>query len=307
VHEEKVSPMTHDDSVFLEFSLHLTSLGSAAAAEEEKDEEASEDFQQEEAEDEDEEADSSFEGVEEEENIENIPPPIIPTMKVVSKKPAAAAGASSNSPFCMNVFFPHILYTYIEDGLRRVTIDFLVFGQSKESFRPKVISDGTVFQLGMVIPPFFVKEDRLMQAYQRDQSFTEDTHKATALQEVVGRHTAHLDIEEPVMADPMQVKLPFKCEEDIAEWEMIAYDNEDAFNEEVGTNQYFFVLAVTLTGVDKVKKCQKAGKFRNLGTKSSPGHGMDEDEWLVFSGKGEAPLWGGAFMMHDSSKEAGSY
>ena len=118
-----------------------------------------------------------------------------------------------------------------------------------------------------------------MQAYNHDDSFNEDTHKATALQEVVGRHTADLDIEEPMMGAPMQVKLPFKCEEDIKEWEIIAYDNDDKFNKEVGANQYFFVLAVNLVGVEKVKKVKKTGAFRNLGTKTPPTSGtkMEED------------------------------
>jgi hypothetical protein len=36
--------------------------------------------------------------------------------------------------FNMSFFFPHILYTYVKDGLFMCTVDFLVIGQSKEMF-----------------------------------------------------------------------------------------------------------------------------------------------------------------------------
>ena len=71
------------------------------------------------------------------------------------------------------------------------------------------------------------------------------------------------------MSNPMQAKLPFKCKEDITEWEILAFDNEDRFNDEVGSLQYYFVLSVNLIDVEKVKKTKKEGGFCNLG-KVSP-------------------------------------
>ena len=72
------------------------------------------------------------------------------------------------------------------------------------------------------------------------------------------------------MSDPTQAKLPFKCKEDITEWEILAFDNEDRFNDEVGSLQYYFVLSVNLIDVEKVKKTKKKeGGFCNLG-KVSP-------------------------------------
>jgi hypothetical protein len=188
------------------------------------------------------------------------------TMTTVTKAPAAGP---SSSPFNMNFFFPHILYTYIEEDVRMITIDFLVIGQSKSAFRPRVVSDGHVFQLGMVVPNFFAQEDRLQVAHHHDAGFNEDTHKATALREIVAKYTDSLDAEEPLMGEPMQVKLPFKVEEEIEKWELLAFDNSEEFSTEVGIEQYYFVLTVDLIGVEKVKKEKKAPGFRMLGTSPS--------------------------------------
>jgi hypothetical protein len=187
------------------------------------------------------------------------------TMTTVTKPPA---GASSSSPFNMNFFSPYILYTYIEDDLRMITIDFLVIGQSQSAYRPRVISDGYGFQLGMVVPNFFAQEDRLQIAHGLDLGFNEDTHKATALREMVAKYTGNLDPEEPLMGEPMQIKLPFKVEEEISKWELLAFDNSDEFSDEIGNQQYYFVLTVDLVAVEKVKKEKKAATFRMLG--SSP-------------------------------------
>lgn len=254
---------------------HLTCCLLAADTIQEEDEEVAED----DAEEETEFADEVKEDSAEPEDTQELPSavPEEPTMKIVSKKPAG--GAAQGSPFNMSFFFPHIMYTYMEDIRRMVTIDFLVIGQSKEKYRPKVVSDGGVFQLGMVIPPMFVDENRLMRAFEHDTAFNEDTHQATALREIVGKHTGHLDIEENLMGTPMQIKLPFKCEMDIKEWEMIALDNDESFTKEVGLQQYYFILSVTLIGVEKVKQVKKAGGFRMLGTGSPGGDAMaTEDE-----------------------------
>jgi hypothetical protein len=152
-----------------------------------------------------------------------------------------------------------------------ITINFIVIGQTKTAFRPKVVNDGHVFQLGMVVPNFFAHEDRLQTAHYSDSSFNEDTHKATALREIVANHTDGLDVEEPLMGEPMQVKLPFKVDEEIDKWELLAFDNSDEFSSEIGNQQYYFVLTVDLVGVEKVKKEKKAATFRMLGTSPTEG------------------------------------
>jgi hypothetical protein len=67
----------------------------------------------------------------------------------------------------------------------------------------------------------------------------------------------------------MQVKLPFKVDEEIEKWELLAFDNSDEFSREIGNQQYYFVLTVDLVGVEKVKKEKKAATFLMLGSSPS--------------------------------------
>jgi hypothetical protein len=68
-----------------------------------------------------------------------------------------------------------------------ITINFIVIGQSKSTYFPRVVSDGHGFQLGMVVPNFFAQEDHLQAAHYTDTGFNEDTRKATALCEIVAK------------------------------------------------------------------------------------------------------------------------
>jgi hypothetical protein len=193
------------------------------------------------------------------------PATIASTMTVVAKPPPVA------SAFNMPFFFPHILYTYVEDGLFMCTVDFLVIGQPKEMFRPKVINDGMTLQLGTVVPAMFANETRLQLAKFHDHSFNDDTHQATALQQVISKHVGDMDLDvEPLMGDPMKIPLPFKCVDEVKEWEVVAFDNDHEFSTEVGNQQYYFVLSINLVGVEKVKSTKKAAGFRNLGTPPGP-------------------------------------
>ena len=201
-------------------------------------------------------------------------PAATPTTKSASKSASAISSAGS-SPFCMNISFPYILYHYLDNGLCALTIDFLIIGQKKEFFRPKVVPDGQVFQLGMIIPPIFTNEARLLLSHFDDLEFNHDTNKATALTEVCAKHTGHLDIVEPLLGEPMQIKLPFKCEDDIRKWEIVALDNSAEFSTEVGNQQYYFLLSVDLLAADKLVKKKPQATFRNLGTPpgGAPGGG----------------------------------
>jgi hypothetical protein len=263
--------LDHDTSDLILSSLFVCCWFSAKASKDQDDDAEEEDSDEDdtkEEEDEDEDKDkeaeeAAGEELANEENKEVEFPEA--TMKVVTKAPAAGP---TSSPFNMSFFAPYILYTYIEDDDRMITIDLLVVGQAQENYRPKVVNDGQVLQLGMVIPSFFANEDRLQTAHYHDNSFNEDTHKATALREVVAKHTD--DAEDPLIGEPMQIKLPFKVVDGIEKCELLAFDNTEEFSKETGNQQYFFVLTIDLVGVDKVKKEKKAATFRMLGSVPAP-------------------------------------
>lgn len=204
------------------------------------------------------------------------------TMAIVSKPTSAAFG--------MGFTFPYILYTYIEDGKRRVSVDFLVIGMAKENFRLRVVQGGKALQLVVVIPSFFADENRLQLANEEDQGFNKRSHKATALEEVVHKITENIDGEEPLLGSPQQVSLPVPCEEEIHDWETLAFNNEDMEWSDLFQNQqHFFVLSVDLISTIKISKKKKTGGFRSLGRPSrvvnkeedededEDGDGMEED------------------------------
>lgn len=205
---------------------------------------------------------------EENQRVNLKPAPTAATMTVTSKPPQMPC------TFNMSFFFPHILYTYVEDGLFMCTVDFLVMGQSKDLFRPKVVNDGMSLQLGTVVPAMFVNEARLQLAMFHDHSFNNDTHKATALQQVISKHVGDTDLDsEPMLGEPMMITLPFKCVDEIKEWELVAFDNSAEFSTEVGNQQYYFVLSINLVGVEKIKNVKKPAAFRILGTPPAPSRG----------------------------------
>lgn len=170
---------------------------------------------------------------------------------------------SKVQPFDLSIKFPYLSYDYIENGRRHFCVDFLVIGASKDIFRPKVSKDGTELQIGMVLPNIFVDEARLLAAHNSVAHFSQNTNKATAFLAVTASVTNSLVDGEAFLATPMKLTLPFKVEEEISEWEILAFSNDDKkWREEVGLPQYYFMLAVDLVGVEKIKVARKSGGFQ---------------------------------------------
>jgi hypothetical protein len=171
--------------------------------------------------------------------------------------------SSKAQPVDLGIKFPYLSYDYVENGRRHFCADFLVMGASKESYRPKVSKDGTELHIGMVLPPIFVDETRLMVAHHSDAHFTKNTNKATAFHQVTAAVTNNLADGEDFLATPMKLKLPFKVEVEIEDWEVLAFSNVDKdWVAEIGSQQYFFILAVDLVSVEKIKVTRKSGGFR---------------------------------------------
>jgi hypothetical protein len=185
------------------------------------------------------------------------------TMTVATKKLMASC------PFDMSFFFPYLMYSYIEDNHQRVTVDFLVHGMAKETFCPKVVDSGRCLQFDVVVPSFYVDENQLQIAYEDDESFNENTNKATAFKEIAAAITNNLADEEPLFGEPQKVKVPFPCKDEVVNWELQIFENDDkSFMDDImgGTNQYFFVLTVELQSALRVKNSKKKGALHLLGS-----------------------------------------
>ena len=79
-----------------------------------------------------------------------------------------------------------------------------------------------------------------------------------------------------ILSEPIIVKLPFECEEEIATWELLASDHDDlAFVGSVGSAQCHFVLTIDLKAVEVKESVAKTGGFRKL---ASPGNKRKNDD-----------------------------
>lgn len=212
-----------------------------------------------------------------------------PAQTPVKKKPSSSIQDISTAlakmtvvatPFSFVFTFPYLLYTYKEGGRNRCAIDFLVIAMGQEFYRPLVPRGGKELQVGMVLPKFFVKKDRVMQAHGDDENFTDDTHKATAFDDLADKIEKKHNVEERLefLAPPQTVHLPFECEEEIFDWTMQAFENDDdEFTDNCGGMQYFFVLSVVLQSVEK-KTEKKQGGFRLFQSPNRGGDAMNVEE-----------------------------
>jgi hypothetical protein len=182
--------------------------------------------------------------------------------------------------FSMDSRFPFIMYDYVSDGRRRVSVDFLVMTVPKDKIRPKMTDTGLELQVGMIVPAFFADARRLMAANTGDAGFTRDTHKATAFKDAALKLHDHHDSfdDDDIIGNPQRIKLPFKCEEQIVDWEVQAFENDDQeLTDGLGGSQFYFVLSVDLVSVVKERERRKKGGFRVVSSPVQAGAGAAEN------------------------------
>jgi hypothetical protein len=174
----------------------------------------------------------------------------------------------SPSAFGLSQSFPFIQYSYADGNQKKISIDFLVHGAGKEFFRPKVVSDGTVLQLGVVVHPILFDRSRVELA---TTGLKKDTHKSIAFQGAAAKVTDAIEIGDHIIGAPQRVTLDFKCDEEITRWEIIGFesDDQDFTTAMGGSKQFQFILAVELTGATTVRREHKEGNVRHF-TKVSP-------------------------------------
>ena len=73
--------------------------------------------------------------------------------------------------------------------------------------------------------------------------------------------------DEPIFGSPQLVALPLPCEDDIDEWEILAFDNPDVdWAANMECDQHYFILSIDLISTIKVAKKRAKGGFRKLGS-----------------------------------------
>ena len=111
----------------------------------------------------------------------------------------------------------------------------------------------------------FPKANRLMRAHGED-TFTADTHKATAFEviseEVQDKYNLKDDEDAKINSGGQVIKLPFKCDEEIVDWEIQYFGNNDAaLVHDLRSKAFYAILTVEVMSVIKPKK-KKRGSTR---------------------------------------------
>ena len=189
--------------------------------------------------------------------------------------------SSAKKACCMDVQLPYFLYNYVKDGHNYCSVDFLVMAMPREMVCPKVAPGGMVMQLGIVVPPRFVMEERLVQANEGDHSFNSNTHKATAFKaicEKIAVHHGEGTKEEPILGKPQDVPLPFKCEDKIVDWEIQGFPEEWGLSDAIGHQQFHFVISIDLVSVVKARSHKKKGGLQIFALPTTPKDKNEEEE-----------------------------
>ena len=184
--------------------------------------------------------------------------------------------------FGMKVAFPFLLYDYFKNKRRHCSIDFFVFSMGKHMFKPCVLPGGKAVSLSVIVPKMFPKANRLMLAHANER-FTINTHKATAFEEisevVQEKYNLKDDEDAKINSIPQVIKLPFKCDEEIVDWEIQYFGSDDEkLTNELGAQPFNAILTVEVMSVIKPKK-KKRGSTRVFGTvRSDSDDGEEEDD-----------------------------
>ena len=138
--------------------------------------------------------------------------------------------------FLIDKQFPFIMYDYMNEGQCYVSVDFLICGTSKSNICLQVDSSGMSLLLNIVVPLQFICEDQLLKVNNENLTFNNNTHKPTAFMQCVEKifsvekvfsQDCNGNVDHPILGELQVVALPFKCEQDIVEWEIQGNETED--------------------------------------------------------------------------------
>ena len=107
-----------------------------------------------------------------------------------------------------------MVYPYVENGRKRCQVDVLVYTLDMSHYRVNLSSDGEVLSVKTVVPSFFYNLERLNQANKDKDGYSENTHRAIACARSLRMMEHEANESDEVYAEPMKVKVPFKCDPD---------------------------------------------------------------------------------------------
>lgn len=208
-------------------------------------------------------------------------PPKIPSKRATPSKPRKTPSedsttgedlpsrmsdmALSNAPmFSMDFQLPFILSVFNEQLDQMVKVEVLVPTLPKEFFLPDIISGGKKMEVSIQVPPFFVDEGRVIASNAGVAGFNQNTHQAQAFKDQCEVIHESNGMKNTIFGKPMEIAMPFVCEERIVDWEIQAYRNElGNLTDDLGQEQFHAVLVVIARKLRNKRKT--TGGFRVIG------------------------------------------
>jgi hypothetical protein len=170
-------------------------------------------------------------------------------------------------PYDMTFKMPNIRFSHKLDSRQRFTVETFVPLLPNSYYRPKISPEGMKLWIYLRVPNFFVAKNRQLKAFRGEANFNDNTHLNTAYGTVAdkiledfdngGEEDDSLIIWNP---EPMEVDLPFKCEEEIA-WEVQLFPNNlGELTDECGGQQFHGLLICQCTSVEKPRARARGGR-----------------------------------------------
>ena len=246
----------------------------AAAREDNDSEEESSEDEDYETEDEDDiELDEAFDDEEEiaEEEEEAMPPKRAAAKKAEAKindvtrsmSTMSVSRSESFKAWSMDFSFPFMIKKFLHDGRESCSVDLILPPIHEDRIHPRVVSNGTYLAIGVAVPEFFGEEERvLVSAGNADVN----TNQAAAHSEIVQDIRKHYNDVVEILGKPQMIKLPFQCEEQIAQWESQLFHGDELVTAALGEQQYYAVLSVYLFSVKRPTGRRNRGTMRVVGS-----------------------------------------
>ena len=180
----------------------------------------------------------------------------------------AVAGIGLEDAFShsMNFVQPQMKFPHIEAGRKTINIELFVPTLPNNFFRVRLLPCQQILHIQIKVPGVFVDKNRQMHALGGDE-FNRNTHQNTACNQCIDSIEETYDDGSSdggtvkIWGDPMEFNLPFKCEEEV-DWEVQFFPNDEGdLIDTLGGQQFFAVLVMKLTSVEK-PKARNAGRVR---------------------------------------------
>lgn len=182
--------------------------------------------------------------------------------------------SAASKSFDLSFSGPFMIKHFIHNTQKACQVDVFVPTLSHQDVFPSISKDGMYLEVQIVVPEFFYEEARALQQSVGAPGINLNTHFVTAHQNVVQEIRKAYSQATQTLSKPQRIKLPFKCKQDIVDWEVMNFPGieiedgvyTDAAGEGIPMQQYHAVLKVDLLADERMAARKVTGRSRIIQT-----------------------------------------